>query len=294
MEVSAPVSSPVASEPVVSDAKVEGSESQGEAEAKAEAKRKLKVKIDGEMHEVDEDEVISDYGKGKAADKKFQEAAALRKEAVAFIEALKKDPISVLTNPKLGVNMREVAESYLLAQLEDEMMDPRDKELRDLKKEKMTREQMEAEAKRQAEEAEIQALTDNYRAEYEKSFQACLEASGLPKTPHTVKRLAFYMNEGMKRGMDLKPDDVVGLVKDEYIEEQKSLFSGLDGENLLKLLGDDLAKKIRKYDTSRVVQPQKISLMDQPNVSERSMKKSEKINKDEWKAKMDRIKAGLE
>ena len=246
------------------------------------------------MHEVDEDEVINDYGKGKAADKKFAEAAALRKEAVAFIEALKSDPISVLTNPKLGVNMREVAESYLLAQLEDEMMDPRDKELRDLKKEKTTREQMEAESKRQAEEAEVQALTENYRAEYEKSFQSCLEASGLPKTPHTVKRLAFYMNEGMKRGMDLKPDDVVGLVKDEYIEEQKSLFSGLDGENLLKLLGDDLAKKIRKFDTSRVMKPQKISLMDQPNVSERATKKVDRVTKEEWKAKMDRIKAGLE
>lgn len=62
----------------------------------------------------------------------------------------------------------------------------------------------------------------------------------------------------------------------------------------LKLLGDDLAKKIRKFDTSRVMKPQKISLMDQPNVSEKAMKKSDKINKDEWKAKMDRIKAGLE
>jgi len=174
------------------------------------------------------------------------------------------------------------------------MMDPRDKELRDLKKEKMTREQMEAEAKRQAQEAEDAALTEHHRAEYEKSFQASLDASGLPKTPHTIKRMAYYMHEGMKRGMDLKPNDVVSLVKDEYIEEQKSLFSGLDGENLLKLLGDDLAKKIRKYDTSRVVQPQKISLMDQPNVSERALKKSERVSKDDWKAKMDRIKAGLE
>ncbi|TXH10006.1 MAG: hypothetical protein E6R04_06535 [Spirochaetes bacterium] len=294
MEVSAPVSTPVAEAPAASDTQAEAASQTAQDEAKAEAKRKLKVKIDGQVHEVDEDEVINDYGKGKAADKKFQEAAALRKEAVAFIEALKKDPISVLTNPKLGVNMREVAETYLLAQLEDEMMDPRDRELRDLKKEKMTREQMEAETKRQAEEAEMQALTENYRAEYERAFQACLESSGLPKTPHTVKRLAFYMNEGMKRGLDLKPDDVVGLVKDEYIEEQKTLFSSLDGENLLKLLGDDLAKKIRKYDTSRVVQPQKISLIDQPNVSERAIKKAERVSKEEWKAKMDRIKAGLE
>jgi hypothetical protein len=43
-----------------------------------------------------------------------------------------------------------------------------------------------------------------------------------------------------------------------------------------------------------VMQPKKIALMDQPNVSERALKKSERVSKDDWKARMDRIKAGLE
>ena len=291
MEGQVAASSPVADVPVVNDQSTEVSETA----AQAEAKRKLKVKIDGVEQEFDEDEVIRDFGKGKAADKKFQEAAALRKEAVSFIEALKKDPLSVLTNPKLGINLREIAETHLLSILEDEMMDPKDKELRDLKKEKQTREEREIAEKQAREAEEIQAMADHYRQEYEKSFQSCLEASGLPKTPHTVKRLAYYMNEGMKRGLDLKPEDVVPLVKEEYVEEQKSLFSGLDGENLLKLLGDDLAKKIRKFDTSRVVSPGKATLMDQPRVSEKAAgKRADKISKEDWKAKMDRIKAGLE
>lgn len=287
------VAAPSAPTPVASDAKIESGESK--SEATAELKRKLQVKIDGEVVDVDEDEVIRDYGKGKAADKKFQEAAALRKEAVAFIETLKKDPIAVLTNPKLGLNLREIAESHLLSILEDEMMDPKDKELRDLKREKQTREERELAEKKAREDAEMQEMADHYRAEYEKSFQTCLESSGLPKTPHTVKRLAYYMNEGMKRGMDLQPGDVVHLVKEEYIEEQKSLFNGLDGENLLKLLGDDLAKKIRKFDTSRVVTPKSATILDQPNVSEKqASKRPDKITKDDWKARMDRIKAGLE
>ncbi len=263
--------------------------------AKAEAKRLLKVKVDGQELEVDEDEVIRDYGKGRAADKKFQEAASMRKEAVSFIEALKKDPISVLNNPKLGLNLREIAETHLLSILEDEMMDPKDRELKTLKREKQTweeREKQEAEAKKEKELAE---LTQNYREEYEKSFQTCLESSGLPKTPYTVKRLAYYMNEGMKRGMDLKPDDVVSIVKEEYLEEQKSLFGSLDGESLLKLLGEDLAKKIRKYDTSRVAKPSLVGKDSQPkqNMEVRG-KQVERVSKDDWKSRMDRIKAGLE
>ena len=294
MEVSAPVSSPVTEAPVASDSQGGEGESTTAEEAKAEAKRKLKVKIDGVEQEFDEDEVIRDFGKGRAADKKFQEAAALRKEAVAFIEALKKDPMAVLSDPRLGVNARQAAEEYLLKTLEDEMMDPKDRELRDLKKEKQAREDAEEEAKRQAQEAKERETTEHLKDKYEAQFQACLDSSGLPKTPHTIKRIAFYMREGIMRGLDLTPDDVVSKVKDEYIEEQKSLFSGLDGENLLKLLGDDLAKKIRKFDTSKVMQPKKIALMDQPNVSERALKKSERVSKDDWKARMDRIKAGLE
>jgi len=179
--------------------------------------------------------------------------------------------------------------------LEDEVMDPKDKELRDLRKDKATREEEAATAKKEAEEEEMVKLSGEYRDQYEKSFQTCLEASGLPKTPHTVKRLAFYMHEGVKRGLDLKPEDVVVFVKEEYLEEQKSLFSSLDGENLLKFLGEDLAKKIRKYDTGRVISPKTISRFDQPNVSEKgAVKKEPGISRDEWKAKMDRIKAGLE
>lgn len=289
---------PVASEPVGAES-LESSESSdqdsGESqETKAEAKRKLKIKIDGEFVEVDEDEVVRDYGKGKAADKKFQEAAALRKEAISFIEALKRDPVSVLTNPKLGINLREIAETHLLQILEDEMMDPKDKEIRDLKRDKEKRDKDEQARKERQEAEELEAYTQKAREEYERSFQECLASSGLPKTPHTVKRLAYYMSKGLERGLNLQPSDVVHKVKAEYLEEQKSLFSDLDGENLLQLLGDDLAKKIRKYDTSRVIRPQTASPLDQPKASGQASRRPEKITKDDWRAKMDRIKQGIE
>jgi chromosome segregation ATPase len=77
-------------------------------------------------------------------------------------------------------------------------------------------------------------------------------------------------------------------------EEQKSLFGTLDGEALLKLLGDDLAKKIRKYDTGRVSKPSLVGREAQPKPSEGARRVPEKITKEDWKTRLERIKAGIE
>ncbi len=111
------------------------------SEAAKEAMRKYKVKVDGEELEVDEDELKRGYSHQKAANKLFQDAKIARKQSEEFIMMMKDPKKFFETAQKLGHDPRELAEKYLASQLEDELMDPKDKEIKTLKQEKEERDE---------------------------------------------------------------------------------------------------------------------------------------------------------
>lgn len=277
-------------------AKSDSGGKQPQESAMAAAERKFKVKINGAEQEVSEKELLEGYQTRKAADEKFREAAMTRKQAEDFINLLKKDPAKVLTDPRLGIDARKWAEEYLLKQLEDEMLDPKEKELRQYKKQLEEIENEKKAAKEEQEKTRTAELTAKYTEDFTKDITSALSTSGLPKTEHTVKRMAYYMHQGLKRGMDLKAGDVVDLVKNDYINEQKSLYSSMDGESLLSILGPEIADKIRKHDLSKLRNPNSglKTPEKQPEGSPEHRKAAPKVSKDEWREKMERIKRGEE
>lgn len=215
-------------------------------------KKKYKVKVDGAESEVDEDELLRGYQTRKASAKHLEEAAAIRKQAENFLELLKTNPRKVLSHPTLGHDLRKFAEEILGEALEDELMEPSARELKQLKQQLKEREEKEAAQKAYAEEQIRNELKVKYTEHYQNEILKTLEAADLPKTPETVKRMAYYMHQGLSRSMDLKPSDVVDLVKEDYMVAIKSLFGSVDGEKLMELLGEDVTSKIRKVDVSRV------------------------------------------
>jgi hypothetical protein len=254
------------------------------------AKRLYKVKINGNEQEVDEQELLAGYSTRKAADEKFREAAMTRKQAEEFISLLKTDPLKVLNNPNLGINFKELAEKFLVEQYEDDMLDPRDRELREAKRQLAEIEEQKKEQQKQQEEAQATELRERYTNDYVKNITDALSTSGLPKTEHTVKRMAYYMAEGLKRGMDLQAKDVISLVKDDYMTEHKSFFSNLDGDALLQILGDDVATKIRKHDISKLKSP--VKPLSTPEKQAEPIKREAsqpKMSKDEWKKRLAEI-----
>ena len=256
--------------------------------------KKYKVKVDGQEQEVLEQDLIAGYQTRQASDKAFREAAQLRKQSEEFVRLLKEDPIKVLTNPKIGHDVRKLAEEYLISQMEEEMLDPKDRELRDAKAQLKAIEEEKNAQKAQEEELRAQELRTKYSQNYQKSIITALNTSGLPQTEETVKKMAYYMHQGLKRGMELEAIDVVDLVKDDYVKAQKSLYSGLDGDALVAILGDDIASKIRKHDIAKLKNPkQSVSTSQNSNTSKPSQS-TKKMTKEDWKVKMQRIKDGLE
>lgn len=251
--------------------------------------RKFKVKVDGQEMEVDENELLTGYQTRKAADKRFQEASELRKQSEEFAKLLKNDPIKLLSDPRLGHNFREMAEKYLYEQLQYESLSPQERELKEAKEKLQAYEKEEKSKKEAAEQAQRDELRSRYAQDYQSKIVAAIQTSGLPASEHTVKKMAFYMHEGLKRGYKLEPSDVIDLVREDYVTEQKQLFGGLDPAQIIEMLGPDLASKIRQHDIAKLSNNNQLRTPENQEFDSKP-KVREKQDMKQWRKKMDAIK----
>jgi len=272
------------------DSKALSVDQQAEAAAQA-ALKKWKVKYDGQEVEVDEDELVKGYAHNKAAEKRMREAAELRKQAEEFIDIVKKDPRKLLTHPSVGVDVKQFAEQILAEYMEEQMLSPEEKEVREMKR-KLAEYENERKAQEEArQQAQLQEAQQQYMAEYEKQFTEVLSTSGLPKTEYTVARLAYYMSQAIEHGYNnVQAKDVVTLVKEDYMRDIQSLFGAANEDVLLQMLGDQNTEKavkahMNKIKSSQKQQP-KVGAKEQGKTQEPGQGKKKPLTKDEWRAQM--------
>lgn len=232
---------------------------QAEEEKKEAAAALKKLKVRGKEIEVDEAGYHAYAQKGAAAEEKWQEAAKMKKEADAFIQRLKSNPIEVLKDPTLGVDFRKVAEDYLWEQMQDENLSPEEKQYRkdqqELKNLREAKEKHESDLESQRHQAEVQ----HFEQEYDKKVATALADSGLPKTTGTIRRITEYMLLDVKNGVERPISDYVDLVSRDYADDIKDLIGNLPADKLLKLLGSDVSKKIRDHDVAKLKSAQPAS-----------------------------------
>lgn len=221
-----------------------------------EAMKKYKVKVDGQELEVDEKELLRGYSHQRAANKALQEGKQLRKQAEDFIAMMKAEDKLFDVIKKLGHDPRTLAEKYLASQLEDELMDPRDKELRDTKAKLKQIEDMERMQREEVERRRNEALKAKYAEDFSKQFESALKESKLPPTKQMVSEMAKYVSRAAQIGFKMTPQEAAQLVKEDIQRAHMALVGDSDGETLIKLLGEDVANKVRKWDTSRVKNPE--------------------------------------
>lgn len=262
-------------------------------EQKAQMIKTFKLKVDGEEIEeqidlADEEGLKRQLQLARAAQKRMQEASRQKAEAESFIQRLKTNPLEVLNDPSLGVNFRQIAEEYLAEQLEQELMSPEEKRIREA--ERIIRErEAEMKAAREREESEqIERLKNHYAQDYDKKITEALQTSGLPKTPKTVKRMAELMKMNLSNGLDLEPKDLVQLVREDYVQEMKSIFGAADGEALFNLLGDDVVTKIRKTDLQKLKAKLPQSRKQSIGSSQKQSEPKRALTRDEWREEIRR------
>jgi len=218
----------------------------------AKAARKLKLKIDGQESEYDEADVIALAQQSKAAQKRFNEASKMRKEAEQLIQMLKEDPRSVLEHESIGLDAKKWAEDLLLAELEKAELSPEARRAYEAEEKLKAYEKEKEDASKKREHEDGIKLQARFVQEYEASIQAALEKVDIPKTPQSVARMATLMHSALENGHEIDATQAANLVRQEYLGDMLTLLGKADGETLIKLLGEGVATKIRKTDLARL------------------------------------------
>lgn len=240
------------------------------AEEIEEAVRKWKVKVDGQELEVDEDELKRGYQKSKAAQKRFQEAAKLKKQADQIIQSLKSAPAKVLE--KLGVDVHKFAEDIILEEIELEKLTPEQKKIRELEIKLKEKEEAEKKEKEEREQAEYAKMKEQFETELEGQILDALQDGGLPKNAFTVKRMISYLNRAFDYGYEnITPADIIEVVRSDYETELQQILGAYDGDTLLKKIPKEVLHKIREADvkqTKTAANPLKTQSIESPKEKE--------------------------
>lgn len=245
------------------DEVVEGEEeSAATPQEQAEVKRALKeyeLKVNGKSKKIsvdldDEEGMKSMLQKAAAADEKFQEAAHTKKQMDQLLYLLQNDPISLLKNPHLKHNIKELAEQVLLQDLEEQAKSPEQKRIEELEAQVK---KIDEEKKRKEDEsaaARLEEATKKHREEIETSMINALNASDLPPEPYFIRRVADAMQSFIEAGWE----DVTIEQVMPYVEKRlKDDFGSLVGKHkepskLEKLLGKNVLDDYRKHNIAKL------------------------------------------
>ncbi len=233
------------------------------APAKAEAPKPAEpeyweVPVDGKKVRMTRDEVLKEASLSRAANKRFEDAAAMRKQAEGLLEHLR-DPrkaIKLLQDPKLGLNPDEVRsafeEWYAGEVMPRDAMTPEQKRLADAEAKIAKWEEEKAEQAKAKEAEEANSRDAATIQEVQKEIIKTLEESGLPKSKFTVNRIAYWTQVNESKGLNAPRELIIKQVRKELREVVDSVVSASDGDMLFDVLGDSTVKKIRSHDLAKI------------------------------------------
>lgn len=214
-------------------------------------KKKLKLKVDGKEFEEEFDPSDDDYltkqlQLAKVSQKRMSEYSQLEKEVKSFIEQLRKNPKKVLADPNIGIDIKMLAKEIIEEEISNSQKSPEQ-----LEKEKLEARLRELEDERKKEKEdfqkqEFQRLQEQAYQQYDTAMSQALEKTDLPKSPYVVNKMADYMLMGLQEGLDVKPEDVIPLVREEIQEDIKQMFAVMPDEVIEQIVGKDVFTRVRK------------------------------------------------
>lgn len=229
-----------------------------EATPKRKAPQYRKFKIGEEEVALSDDDIKRDYQKWKGADAKFREAAEAKKSVEQFMKALQEDPESVLSDPRLPIDRKKLAEKWLIKQIEEELAppDPRDLKLSEYERKLKEYEEKENKEKQTAEQKELEAVRESRKSELAKTLNEAMKATHLSAHPESaaavLREMAMYMRAAKERGEDVTPQELVEHIHNSRFNQLYTLAHQFEGEELIDFLGEEIVNRIRKADLNRI------------------------------------------
>lgn len=219
--------------------------SSAEKKEQVNLKKKFQLKIDGNVEdfEIDlanEEELKKHLQMSRASAKRMKESAEIRKAAEEFLEVLQKDPRKIMK--ELGINEKELAQLIMNEELAEMEKSPEQKEIEKLTKQLEEIQETKKKEEEERKKSEFERMKSDAEARIETDISSALETGGIPKTPYTVKKMAEFMYAALENDLDLKPSDVVPLVRKQIEAEIKELFAVSSDDVLEEMLKDQMPR----------------------------------------------------
>lgn len=254
----------------------EGEQSEAPQEQLTPAEKKrvnsLMIKYNGKEieeklpFEIDEDQAdwmrkqlqLAKMSQSKAQEysNKEKEMQSLQAEVVAFINELKTNPRKALSNPMVGLDIKQLAAEILEEEIENSRKSPEQ-----LEKEQYQRELQALKAEREAEkkaaeQAQEQATLERLYDKYDNMIAGALDGNpDLPQTPYIVDKMTKYMAIAVEEGYEPDMGIITNIVRDELNGDIQHLMNILPPEQIEKVLGKEVLNKLR---TSRLSSAKKV------------------------------------
>lgn len=199
----------------------------------------------GKKYKLSKPELKKMAQKGLGADAAFRKAKAERDQATQVLRAIQESPFEILKHIH-GDKLRDMMEEYVYNNLKQDQMSPEEKKM--LADQARLKEYEEKERKRNEEEmtAKQQQAVEHYKQVYTQKIGKSLELAGLPKTEEAARRALGYYQKAFTKGIQIDPQTVGELVKEDYDREIGGNLGELDGDALMAMLGEKTVEKISK------------------------------------------------
>ena len=225
---------------------------------------KLKLKFNGkEVEETLPFEIPEEYAEymtrqlqmAKLSQHKAQELSQFEREVGAFLQDLKTNPKKALSNPAIGIDVKQLAAEILEEEIRQSQKTPEQIEREKLEAELQALKSEREREKQELEARELERLTEAEFERYDNLMSQALETSNLPKSPYTVKKMTEYMIQAVENGIDVSPSDVIPLIQKEMESDVRELMRALPPEMVEQLLGQEIISSLRKNRVSAAKKP---------------------------------------
>jgi len=253
-----------------------------QAEKKEAARRKkLKLKVDGreiedEIDFDDEEGLTRKMQMAHVAQKRMAEYAQLQKEVREWVDQLRKDPRGVLSDPGLGIDLKQFAASIIQEDIDNSQKSPEQLEKEQAQKELRELKEAREKEKEEFEAREFQRLQEREFERIDTLMTQALETSDLPKSPYVIKKMADYMLLGLQNNIDVTPADVLPIVREEIVSDVQAMFGAMPEEVVEKILGKEMIGKLRKRSLAKAKAAPVAATKAIPDAGKKEAKKEEK------------------
>lgn len=238
------------------------------APAQEAAPRKLpqpvKLKFKGKEETVDDLDQLARWAQmGRGATEVFEQAKKLREEAEAKASRLERlrggsldDRLALLTEA-LGdeeAALQFMEEALYEKRIAPQQLTPEQRKLQEYERKLQSYEQERAQQAKAQQEAELERQADVIAQQYAKTAADVMAKLGwgAELAPLVLREMLPYAEQALEAGMEPVSEDIIGMFMEDQRAKLGNMLGKLEGEQLLRFLGDDLANKVRKADLARL------------------------------------------